>query len=837
MFVQVRAANRIPARWVLAVLCIGSATASVSVTFAQSPSDPQARRASQYAGPTGSLSHGVAEQLRSDLNAAKSGVANAQPTRLGTGVEPKADATQMLPPGCTSGWLPNEFQSFADATTGTTTAPTQARPGTPARLASSKKPALRVFPSRARLDDLDDLMAEGESNKDDDLLNDSESFGDEGSEKSKPNSGDSSDSLLPPPKRSSDVKNAKPEAPDAWDLLGPPATNSGSAASDDLLGGSVNSLAPGAASDDPLGSLEAIGPPSTKKPKLPAGGGQDPSAESKPAPGIVDPHAELFLQSQYPTALSCAKCHPKHYDEWRFSSHAYASISPMFQRFEQAMQDLTRGTVGAFCFRCHSPIATQLEIPSSSSMLDLPQVVREGITCVACHRVNESYWLTHGDRRIEPGNEYAPMYGTSDGGGVHAAASRATELKLKLSPDQKGPGQPLHAHGGFFEQLTKSDFCASCHQVAVHPGIWLEIVHAQFRAGPAHARGVTCQDCHMGAVPGKADGYEFDYCAIINDKPFGEPRRHGNHAFWGPNYSMAHPGLFPHNKDANRYTPRQWVAFEYRNGWGTPEFERTVTPDMKFPKPWDTKDDRIDGRKVIDANLAKLQEKRAIAALTLSAGGAVDGPFMDVKPPRTFTPLKFTYKVSNISDGHNLPTGSLGAQPQMWLNAVLIGPDGRRVWETGYLDTNGDLADLNSVDVAEHRVQRDSQLFNLQTKFLVNNVRGTDREAPVPVNFSVDQNPFLRPGAVPISVLNHPPLIRMEAHSIGPLDHRMARYTVPGELITQPGEYRLSVRMRSRPEPPYFMRLVKASPEMIRRLNENIIDFAMSTKTFTVYEK
>lgn len=509
----------------------------------------------------------------------------------------------------------------------------------------------------------------------------------------------------------------------------------------------------------------------------------------------------------------------------------------MFQRFEQAMQDLTRGTVGSFCFRCHAPVAVQLEVPPSTTVLDAPQVIREGITCVACHRVNESYWLTHGDRRIEPGNEYAPIYGTSNGQGIHAAASRANELKLKLSPDQKRPGQPLHTHGGFFDQLSKSDFCASCHQVAVHPGIWLEIVHAQFRAGPAHARGVTCQDCHMGAVPGKAEVYEFDYCAIINDKPFGEPRRHGNHSFWGPNYSMAHPGLFPHNKDANRYTPRQWLAFEYRNGWGTPEFERAVTPDMKFPKPWDTQDDRIDSRKVIDANLAKLQEKRAIAPLTLSAGGVVEGPFMDVKPPRTYTPLKFNYKVSNISDGHNLPTGSLGAQPQLWLNAVLIGPDGRHVWETGYLDSNGDLADLNSVDVAEHRITRDSQLFNLQTKFLVNNVRGTDRESPLPLNFSVDPNPFLRPGAVPVSVLNHPPLIRTEAHSIGPLDHRIVRFYVPGELITQPGEYRLSVRLRSRPEPPYCMKLVKASPEMIRRLNENIIDFAMSSKTFMVYEK
>jgi hypothetical protein len=813
MFGTEISANRFSAHWVLTALLVSVTGEYKSTVLAQTPSHAPTPRAAVYAGPTEDLAEGVAKKLRADSNQAipvtTVAHSHAKPTRLGTGKDATTPAAQMLPPGCTSGWLPTEMENFAEAT---------AEPPTPSqlpiRLAASKKPSLVVLPSQARLDQLN---GQDKTNLPKGLNFDRENS-------------------LPAPKKTSLENQSQPGAADAWNLLGPSADgNAASEVNDDLLGGR-GAINPATSADDPLGGLEQIGPPSTKKPKLPPGGAA-PDGSAKPEPGIVDPHAELFLQTQYPSALSCAKCHPKHYEEWRFSSHAYSSISPMFQRFEQAMQDLTRGTVGSFCFRCHAPIATQLEIAPSTSILDAPQVIREGITCVACHRVNESYWLSQGDRRIEPGNEYAPMYGTSDGQGIHKAASRASELKLKLSPDEKGPGQPLHTSGGFFEQLTKSDFCASCHQVAVHPGIWLEIVHAQFRAGPAHARGITCQDCHMGAVPGKADGYEFDYCAIINDKPFGEPRRHGNHSFWGPNYSMAHPGLFPHNKDANRYTPRQWVAFEYRNGWGTPEFERTVTPDMRFPKPWDTKDDRIDGRKVIDANLAKLQEKRTIATMTLSAGGAVEGPFMDLKPPRVLTTLKFFYKVSNISDGHNLPTGSLGAQPQMWLNAVLVGPDGHRIWETGYLDSNGDLADLNSVDVAERRVQRDSQLFNLQTKFLVNNVRGTDRESPVPLNFSVDQNPFLRPGAVPVSVLNHPPLIRMEAHSIGPLDHRMVRFVVPGELITQPGEHRLSVRMRSRPEPPYFMRLIKASPEMIRRLNENIIDFAMSSKTFMVYEQ
>lgn len=789
MVKSVKSSIRYLNRWIALTTVLCSIGLGHDTILGQSVNTGTSQRAGVYASPDKPLAQGVAVQLRADLSQMQGGfrpASNAQtsakPTRLGTGEVDSGLATDLLPPGCTSGWLPNEKETFVEATS-------DQRHRVPMRLARTKLP--------------DDRSLEN-------------------------------DVTLPPPRNPSKTESTPASKRDAWNLL-PPSNPHGRASEDELLdhGGSTA----GTASDDPLGALEQIGPPSSKKPKLPPGGGGVADEQTKPQPGIVDPHAELFLQTQYPSALSCAKCHPKHYEEWRFSGHAYSSISPMFQRFEQAMQDLTRGTVGSFCFRCHAPVATQLEVPPNTTILDAPQVIREGITCVACHRVNEAYWLTHGDRRIEPGNEYAPMYGTSDGTGLHTAASRASELKLKLSPEQKGPGQPLHAHGGFFEQMSKSDFCATCHQVAVHPGIWLEIVHAQFRAGPAHKRGVTCQDCHMGAVPGKAEGYEFDYCAIINDKPFGQPRRHGNHSFWGPGYPIAHPGLFPHNKDANRYTPRQWLAFEYRKGWGTPEFERTVTPDMQFPAPWNTKDDRIDGRKVIDANLAKAQDKRAIAALTLSAGGVVEGPFMDVKPPRVLQPLKFTYKVSNVSDGHNLPTGSLGAQPQLWLNAVLIGPDGRRVWETGYLDSNGDLADLNSVDVGERRLPRDSQLFNLQTKFLVNNVRGTDREAPVPLNFSVDPNPFLRPGAVPVSVLNHPPLIRMEAHSIGPLDHRMARFCVPGELITVPGEYRLSVRLRSRPEPPYFMRLVKASPEMIRRMNENIIDFAMSSKTFNVYER
>ena len=63
-------------------------------------------------------------------------------------------------------------------------------------------------------------------------------------------------------------------------------------------------------------------------------------------------------------------------------------------------------------------------------------------------------------------------------------------------------GMPSHTEVEPFTQMSKSEFCVCCHQVAVHPGIKLEIVWDQYRDSPAFADGVTCQECHMGKMPG-----------------------------------------------------------------------------------------------------------------------------------------------------------------------------------------------------------------------------------------------------------------------------------------------------------------------------------------------
>ncbi|RMF41354.1 MAG: cytochrome C, partial [Planctomycetota bacterium] len=409
-------------------------------------------------------------------------------------------------------------------------------------------------------------------------------------------------------------------------------------------------------------------------------------------------------------------------------------------------------------------------------------------------------------------------------------------LKIKTDPADKRPGQLIHLQGIRFEQLSHSEACQSCHQVAVHPGIALEVVWAQYRAGPARKKGIRCQDCHMGITPGKPLGFAFAPAAEVNGQWVEPHRKHSNHMFFGPGNSIAHPGLFPHNEKALRWAADAWLRFDWRSGWGSDSFEQQVaqgTIVAHFPPPWDSVDERREARRVIEENLELLAIKKASSIAVMEAGSQIEGPFF-LRPPQRGQPLDFQYLVRNVSEGHNNPSGSLGAQPQLWLNVVLTGPGGQRLWESGYLDRNGDLANQHSLEVTSGRAPPDRQLFNLQTQFLITGVKGPDREMYLPINVDIDPLPFLRPGNIPVSVMNHPPLIRMEQKSLPPLSVKPAVYRVPSELMHQPGTYRLSVRLRSRMEPIYFMRFCGATPEMERRMIEQTIDLHPYTVQFIV---
>ena len=559
------------------------------------------------------------------------------------------------------------------------------------------------------------------------------------------------------------------------------------------------------------------------------------AATNSPTASADELHLQLLArQGGFPGAASCQPCHPQIYQEWRMSAHAYASISPMFHKFEQKINDLSQGTVGTFCLRCHATVGTTINERRELPLWERSPVSREGVTCITCHRVREQYGRVNGERRIERADIFYPMSGSTDGISMQQVLTNLAYYKVKAS--EEGRGREIH--NGVFEmvQMNKSEFCVSCHQVAVHPGIKLEVVWEQFRDSPAFKQGTTCQDCHMGTVPGKAEGYDTAPAAIVDGKPINPGRKHSSHLFAGPGYPIAHPGLFPHHPDGANYSIQAWLKFDYRAGWGSSDFESKVSDgqvEVKFPSEWESEIDREEARRIVDENLELIQQRKELRRQVMENGSKVEGPFFK-SPPQTVKKLRFHYKVTNTNPGHNLPSGSLGAQPEVWLNVALIGPDGTNLWESGYVDSHGDMADLHSLDVAAGKVPRDGQLFNLQSKFLTTNLKGTDREMYLPVNMDIDQIPFIRPAGQPVSVLNHPPFIRMEQRSIPPLGSRDADYNVPAKLLTKPGKYKLAVRMRSRAEPIYFMKFVGATREMEQAMNEWMLDVHPYTVEFEV---
>ncbi|MGH8670713.1 MAG: multiheme c-type cytochrome, partial [Burkholderiales bacterium] len=502
----------------------------------------------------------------------------------------------------------------------------------------------------------------------------------------------------------------------------------------------------------------------------------------------MDPHAEVLAKAEYPTAKQCAVCHQQIYEEWSYSAHAYAAISPMFHKFEQKINDVAP-TISGFCVRCHIGPGTAQGESREIPLWERSQVSREGVTCVSCHRVDTAYGRANAERRILSGPIFDPVYGPIGGDGVAAVAKNKDELKVATDSTQRGT--KMHNQGIKFDQLSKSEFCVSCHQVAVNVGIKLEVVWEQYRDSPAAKKGITCQQCHMSDTPGLPSGFASAPVVRIRDQIVTPARTRHNHSFIGPGYSVAHPGIFPHHPDAENWSVEEWLQFNYRAGWGSDDFENKLQAgeiDVEFPDAWSDESDRREARRIVEANQAKLALKRAQRRELMEAGSKIEGPFF-AAAPKAGRDLEFSYRITNLNEGHNLPSGSLGAQPEIWFNVALIGPDGKNLWESGYLDSYGDMADLHSIDVRNGKIAHDAQLFNLQTKFLTTNVKGTDREMYLPVNFDIDQLPFLRPPAQPVSTLNHPPFVRMEGRSLPPLGNRMAKYKVPAALVSNPGEY------------------------------------------------
>ncbi|HEY6555816.1 MAG TPA: multiheme c-type cytochrome [Polyangiaceae bacterium] len=184
---------------------------------------------------------------------------------------------------------------------------------------------------------------------------------------------------------------------------------------------------------------------------------------------------------------TCKECHPKHYDEWSGSMHAYAAEDPVFLAMNARGQRETQGKLGDFCVRCHAPMA--LAENATHDGLDLPNVPRHlrGVTCYFCHNV------------------------TSVDGSHNNPLVLANDTTLRGAVRDPLPNR---AHGSAYsalmdrEDLKSSSACGACHDLQITSefgpaDVHLERTFAEWQGTLYNSDGEVgqrCGTCHMQYV-------------------------------------------------------------------------------------------------------------------------------------------------------------------------------------------------------------------------------------------------------------------------------------------------------------------------------------------------
>ena len=501
-------------------------------------------------------------------------------------------------------------------------------------------------------------------------------------------------------------------------------------------------------------------------------------------------HNAIMLEDRFPSANTCATCHPDHFREWSVSSHAYAQMSPVFNAMHGKILQLTNGTNGDFCIRCHTPVGMNLGEPEFMTNMDRHPTSREGITCIVCHRIGNPYGKVSGRLAIEEGDIFSQVYGSLGDEILDDVVD--PESDFSVNTERGKTGRSIHAEAQKLNQLTTSAFCGTCHDVNLVNGFRLEEAFSEYKTTPAAKRGETCQDCHMGLEPGKVSGYAHGPAAIVGGRPT-EPRKRTNHMFAGPDYSIIHLGIFPHNdRAAELATIREWLTFNVEAGWGTPEFENNLPENYTFPERWQYADDRYDARDMLDQNQALLDELDKQRHQVLRAGYILG----DIEIDKTGSGgIEFFVEVKNGTDGHNVPTG-FDAERLVFLQVTVTDANGNVVFESGDRDPNGDVRDLHSIYVHNGELPLDKYLFSLQSKFLTRMVRGGEREQILAVNYSPNPSPFLRPSTRSTILLGRPVGARKHRKTIGVLSSEWAKYKVtPTDLVGSNPPYQANVKL------------------------------------------
>jgi len=104
-------------------------------------------------------------------------------------------------------------------------------------------------------------------------------------------------------------------------------------------------------------------------------------------------------------SAACASCHKDVYDQWRSSIHSFAASNDHYVgQVKLRIHDVPKKPhLGArFCANCHEPIAMFAgEIDPGGRGIEIPQNREEGLSCLACHRMQKLHGGIVGNANYE----------------------------------------------------------------------------------------------------------------------------------------------------------------------------------------------------------------------------------------------------------------------------------------------------------------------------------------------------------------------------------------------------------------------------------------------------
>lgn len=473
-----------------------------------------------------------------------------------------------------------------------------------------------------------------------------------------------------------------------------------------------------------------------------------------------------LLEVDFPSAKECKVCHPRQYGQWSRSMHHYAQHSPIFEAFNLTLQERTGGTLGTFCSRCHTPLGTALGENGLHRNIHRSRLSMEGVSCVVCHRMKQPYYKSNSRDAIEPG---ALLEG------------------CMVGPFESSVSAKVKSHGSVEQPYLKtSQFCGGCHDVTSPTGVRLEEAFSEWQNSPAARQGITCQQCHMGPVQGiptPEDHRPLGRAAVVPGvaKELIPLRRLSDHTFAGPDYSLLPDSEFPHKLD--------WMAeTDYTQAHRLTPYQQKTLLEL-----------RRGNRRDLQIAEAKRYEllKNAAEISVCCPPTARPGEKIDIG-----------VVVQSKFSGHSFPTG-FTAERQAWVRVTLRDPTGAIVFQSGDLDSNGDLRDSHSHEVQRKLVPADKHLLNFQNKFVALTQRGTERTVILSVNRHLTPLNFVRPATGISASFGRPQTFRIAKGSLPPLGTVQRSYQVV--TPTAPGPYTLDVRLNFRHLPPVLLDEIGAS--------------------------